>query len=124
MITLTRTHKLLLIIPILCACYCIVYVAWAHPPLDIIWVGMQNYNDRGEHQKMVEEYGKLVEKYPDEARLLYPLAWGLYKTGRYSESAEVVEEYVERNPFYPPWKQRYINAIRKKAFDDISGHNP
>jgi tetratricopeptide (TPR) repeat protein len=117
--TSKKLHHILLIIPVACFIYTFVFWAGHLGPLDVIWVELQGYNERGEYVAMAAAYGKLAKKYPENPTLLYPLGWALYKTGRYAEAAAAIDEYVERNPFFPKWRQSYVNRIRKAAADEL-----
>jgi hypothetical protein len=128
--TSKKLHLILLIIPFICFVYTVVFWAGHLQPLDVIWVDMQNYNERGEHAAMAAAYERLVEKYPEDPELLYALGWAWYKTGRYVEAgaavdaAGVINEYIGRNPFYPPWRQHYVDMIRQAAFDSLRKQGP
>jgi tetratricopeptide (TPR) repeat protein len=119
-----KLHLILLIIPFICFVYTVVFWAGHLGPLDVIWVDMQDYNERGEYVAMAAAYEKLANKYPENPTLLYPLGWALYKTGHYAEAAAAIDEYVERDPFYPRWRQSYVNRIREAAVKSLRGQQP
>jgi len=119
--TTKQLHLILLIVPLICLVYTIVFWAGHLAPLDVIWVEMQNYNERGDYENMAVAYGKLAEKYPDNPTFLYPLGWALYKTGRYAEARVAIDGYAERNPYFPLWRRYYVNKIRQAAADELRG---
>ena len=116
---MTRKRKIivvvLLIIPIACFLRTVMYINASRSPYDIRAVNNKNYNMRSMHKEMAEAYEPLVKKYPEHTDLCYSLGWAYYKLGRYREANELINTYVKGNPYYPEYKTKYINNIRKAA---------
>ena len=84
---------LLLLIPAVCLIRAVHFRFMCLEPFDIIWVRLQQYNEKNEHTRMVRAYKTLTEKYPSRTDLLYPLGWAYYKTGHYAEARSCMRRF-------------------------------
>lgn len=105
----------LLIIPLFCTAKVMLYRFRSMWPLDVYLAQKYEYNQRGEHHEMARMYQKFVDAYPDRPDLFYDLGWAYYKIGKTKKGAYYMKQYVQANPYYPPWKTQFINAVRKAA---------